>query len=81
MNNVKEILCFLIELGFTDRKNNDHFGTLRCLKQRLFVEFEDCDVLKLIDALNFIDEMNVLFMTINLDFQLEKTNSLRECIL
>ena len=42
---------------------------------------EDCNVFKLTRALNIIDEMNVLFLTNNLDSRLEKTNSLRECIL
>ena len=42
--------------------NNDHIEKLRCVKQRLVIEFEVCDVFKLIHALNIIDEMTVLIM-------------------
>ena len=81
MNNVNEILCFLNELDFTDQINNDHFKKLRFVKQRLVAGFEVCLVIKLIHALNIIDEMNVLIMTNILDSRLEKTISLGECIL
>ena len=80
MNNVNEILFFINELDFTDRKKNDHIEKLRCVKQRLIIDFEDCNVSKIILALNVMDETNVLIMTNNLDSRLEKTNSLRECI-
>ena len=80
MNNVNEILFFINELDFTDRKNNDQIEKLRCVKQRLVFEFEDCNVSKIILALNVMDETNVLIMTNNLDSRLEKVNSLRECI-
>ena len=50
-------------------------------KQRLVIDFEDNNVCKLIDALNLIDERNILIMANKLDGRLEKTNSLQELIL
>ena len=63
-------------LDFTDRTNNDHIEKVRCLKQRLDIEFGDCNVFKLIHALNIIDDKNVLIVTNNLDTHLEKNQLL-----
>ena len=76
MNDVNEILCFLNELVFTDRMNDDNIENLRCVKQHLFIEFEDCNSSKLIQTLNIIDEINVLIMTNSLDSGLEKKQTL-----
>ena len=75
------MLCFLNELDFTDNINNDQIEKLRCVKQRLVIEFDEKNACKLIDALNFFDQMSIIFMVINLDARLEKTNSLQELIL
>ena len=67
-------------LDFTDRTNNDHIEKLRCFKQRLDIEFADCNVFKLIHALNIIDHKNVLIVTNNLDSHLEKNQLLTTII-
>ena len=77
---MKEILCFLSELDFTDRIIKDLIENLRCVKQRLVIEFEDCNVFKIIHAINIIDEMNALILTNKLNSPLEKTNSSRGSI-
>ena len=81
METIKDVLCFSDELDFTDNMNNDQIEKLRSVKQRLVIEFEDYYVSKLTDALNIIDEKNLLIMVNNLDARLEKTNSQRELVL
>ena len=74
MNKVNEILCFSNEIDFIDKINDDCFEKLRCVKQRLVIEFENCNLSKLIYALNIIDEIVMMIMNNNLDSPLEKTS-------
>ena len=79
MNDLNGILCFLNELDSTDRIDDDHLEKLRCVKQRLVIDFEDYNLSKIIHALNIVNESFLLFITNkHLDSCLEKTNSLRE---
>ena len=59
MESIKDLLCFLNELDFFEQKNNGLIEKLRCVKQRLIIEFEDYNVSKLINVLNIVDDMNV----------------------
>ena len=75
---MKDVLCCLKELGFTDNINDDQIEKLRCVKQWLVIEFEAYNISKLMDVLNIIDELKILIIVNNLDTRFEKTNSLRE---
>ena len=57
MNTINDVLCFLNEIDFTDRINNDHHEKLRDV--RLFIESEDYKVPALIYVLNIMDKINV----------------------
>ena len=78
MNDVIETLCSLNERDFNDRINDDHIEKLRCIKQRLVIEFEDFSLSILIQTLNIIGEINVSIRINNLDSRSEKTIFLRE---
>ena len=38
---MKDVLCFLNELDFSENINIDQIEKSRCVKQRLVIEFED----------------------------------------
>ena len=73
---MKHVLCFLNELDFTDNIKNDQTEKVRCVKQRLVIEFEEYNVSQLIDALDIIDELNIINMVNNLEARLEKKQAL-----
>ena len=77
---MKDVLCFLNEHDFIDKIDYDQIEKLRCVKQRLVIEFEECNTSNLTDALNIIDELYIVNIVHNLDALLEKTNSLWEVI-
>ena len=54
MKTMKDVLCFLSELDFTDKIKIDQIEKLRSVKQPLATELEDYNVSKLIDAPNTI---------------------------
>ena len=77
---MKDILCFLDELDFTDKLDNDCLAKLDEIKRMMFKEFEDFNISKMIYALNIIDEIKPSDVTNDLDCRLERTDSLRSVI-
>ena len=49
------VLCFLTELDFADKLDNDSLEKLVEIKKMMVREFEDYNVSKMIYALKFID--------------------------
>ena len=47
MESIKDVLCFLNELDSIEQINSDLIKKLRCVKQRLAIEFEDYNESKL----------------------------------
>ena len=78
---MKNVLFFSNELDFTDKLNNDCFEKLDGIKRIVVREFEDYIITKMIYALNTVDEIRLSAMTNDLDYCLEKTDSLRSVIL
>ena len=54
---MKEVLCFLNELDFVDKLDNDCLEKLVEVKRMIIREFEDYNMPKMIHALNIIDEI------------------------
>ena len=77
METIKYVLCFLKELDFTDKLDNDCFGKLVEVKKMMVRKFEDYNIHKMIHALNIIDEIQLSSVTNDLDYRLERTDSLR----
>ena len=80
METIKDILCFLNELVFTDKVDDDDFEKLRKVKSKLVTEFEVYFVSKLAKALNYVGDLFVSDANGNLDSGLMITNKLREII-
>ena len=78
---MKDVLCFLNELDFADKLDNDCFEKLDEIKRMVFRKFEDYNISKMINALIIVDEIRLSAMTIELDYRLERTDSLRSVIL
>ena len=66
MDTISCVLCFLNELDFTDRINNDCLENLDGVRRLLVRDFEDCNTPKMINALNIVDEMKLSDMTLKL---------------
>ena len=69
------------KLDFTDKRNDDDFENLRCVKRKLVKEFEDYNVSELIDVLSIVDNLFITFTVGELQDILNKTDTLRENIL
>ena len=80
METIKDVLCSLNDLDFTDDVGDDDLEKLRLVKQQLVEEFKKYNTPNLLQALNIIDEVFVFNMTDSLDSRLKKTNLLRENI-
>ena len=78
---MKDVFCSLNELDFIGQTNPDLFEKMKCVKQRLVIELEDCNLSKLKYVSNFSDDMKVLIITNELKDFVEKNNSLWENIL
>ena len=78
---MKDVLCFLNEVDFTDNLDNDCFEKLGEIERMVVREFEDYNISKMIYALNFVDERRLSAMTNDLDYRLERTVSLGSVIL
>ena len=63
METINDVLHYLNKLDFTDKINNSDFENLRCVKRILVKEFENCNISKLIDVLNFFDNLVIALMT------------------
>ena len=78
---MRDVLCFLNELDFTDKLDNNCFEELDEIKRMVVREFEDYNISKMIYALNNVDEIQLSAMTNDLDYPSERTGSLRSVIL
>ena len=80
METMKDELCFLNELDFVDKLDNDWLDRLVEVKKTMIREFVDYNIPKMIHALNIIDEVQLSNVTDDLDYCLERTDSLRSNI-
>ena len=80
METLKDVLCFLNELDFVNKLDNDSLEKLVEVKRMTVREFEDYNMPKMIHALNIIDEIQLSKVTNDLDYRLERTNFLRSVI-
>ena len=78
---MKDVLCFLNELDFVDKLDKDCLEKLVEVKRMTVREFEDYNIPKMIQALNIIDEIQLSNVTNDLDYRLERTDSLRPVFL
>ena len=69
---------FYTALIFFEKVNDDHVEDMRCIKRQSFIEFGDYKIITMVYALDTIDEMIVLKITIELKGLLEKSNCSRE---
>ena len=76
----KAVLCFLYELDFTDKLDNDCLEESVEVKKILVREFEDFNITRMIHALTIIDEIQPSSVTNDLDYGLARTDSLRSNI-
>ena len=74
---MEEVLCFLNELDFVDKLDNDYLEKLVEVKKVMVRRFEDSHLSKTIYALNIIDELKLSDMTNYLDYCLERIDCLR----
>ena len=74
---MKDVLYFLNELDFDDKLDNDCLEKLVEVKKMMVKEFDDYNLSKMIYALNIIDEIKLSDVTNDLDYCLERTDSLR----
>ena len=79
MESMKDVLCFLHELGFTNKLDNDCFEKLDEIKRMVIKKFEDYNISKMIYALTFVNEIRLSAMT-NSDYRLERTDTLRSVL-
>ena len=78
---MRDVLCFLNEMDFADKLENDCFENLDEIKRMVVREFEDYNISKMIYTLNNVDEIRLSVMIKDLDYRLERTDSLRSVIL
>ena len=81
METMKDVLCFLNELDFTDKLYNDCFEKLDEIKRMVVRKFEYYNISKLIYALYIVVELRLSAMTNDSDYRLERTDSSRSVIL
>ena len=67
----KDVLCFLNELDFVHKLDNDCFERLVEVKNMVVREFEDYNISKMIHVLNSIDEIQLSNVTNVLDYRSE----------
>ena len=80
METKKDVICFSNEFDFIEQINSDLIEKLTCVKQQLFIEFEDYNVTKLICDLNIVDDMKISIIANDIEDIVEKHNSFREKI-
>ena len=76
METMKDVLCFLNELDFVDKLDNDYLEKMVEVKKMMVREFEKYDISKMTYALDIIDEIKLTDVTNDLDHRLERTESL-----
>ena len=67
METIKDILCFLSELDFVDKLDNECLEKLVEVKKKTVRVFEDYNLSKMKYALNIIDEIKLSNVTNDLD--------------
>ena len=80
METRKDVLCFLNELVFADKLNNNDLEKLAHVKKVVVKEFAEYNISKMIYALNIINEIKPSDVTNDVDHQLERTESSRSII-
>ena len=65
MKVMKDVLCFLYELDFTDKLDNACLEKIVEVNKMLIREFEDYNIPKMIHALNNIDEIQLSSVIMN----------------
>ena len=80
METIRDVLCFLSELDFTDKVDNDCREKMGEVEKTLVRQIEDYNKSKKIYALNIHDEIKLSDVTDDLDHRLKRTDSLRSVI-
>ena len=76
METMRDVLCFLSQLDFAEKLDDDYPEKMVEVKKMMVREFEHYNISKMIYALNNIDEMKLSDVTNDLDHHLERTDSL-----
>ena len=74
---MKNELCFLNELDFTDKLDNGCLEKLVKVEKMMVRDFKDYNIPKMTHALNIIDEIQLSSVTNDLDYRLERIDFLR----
>ena len=74
---MKDVLCFLRELDFVDKLDNDCLEKMVEVKRTMVRGFENYNTPKMIHASNIIDEIQLSNVTNDLDCRLKRSDSLR----
>ena len=80
MDTMKDVPCIVNELVFADKLDNDYPKKLVEVKMMVFREFEVYIISKMIYASNIIEEIKLTDVTNDLDYHVERTDSLRSVI-
>ena len=80
METIKDVLCFLSEFDFVDKLEYNYPERLNEIKRIIVKEYENYNTSKMIEALNIIDEIKLSDVADDLDYKLERTDSLRNII-
>ena len=78
METINDVLYYLNNLDFSDKVIDDDYENLRCLKRILVREFQNHNLIKLIQVLNLVDHFFVLITIGILDDIPDGTHTLRE---
>ena len=78
---MKDMLCFLNELVFVDKLDNNYLEKMLEVKRMMVGEFEHYKIPKKLHGLNIFDEIQLSSLTNDSDYCLERTDSLRSNIL
>ena len=76
METIYDVLYYLNKVDSADNVNDSDYENLRCVN-----EFEDYNILKLIDVLSIVDNLIIMLTIGKLQDILIKTDTLRENIL
>ena len=77
---INDVFYYLNKLDFSDKVTDDDYENLRCVKRILAREFKEYNLIKLIQVLNIVDHLFVLFTIGSLDDILDGTHTLKENI-
>ena len=81
METMKDVLLFFLnKFDFADKLGNDYLEKLAEVKKMMVREFKDYNISKMIYALNIIDEIKLSNVTNDLDYRLERADSVRSAI-